>query len=239
MRRNDTIVTTPAIIALILGNTLPLIGVLLWDWDVRAILTLYWSENLILGAVTLIKMLHLAGLRALPNMGFFLIHYGAFCAAHGVFIAEFFAPANPIELGTLYPALGPFSVFAEPIASIFGEAGTLWWLAFLALAASHAVSFLLNYLGQGEYRHESRGSLMSAPYGRIFILHVTVLIGGIFVTELGSPVYLVVALVVIKVFVDVRMHRREHRRPGRAYDRHGYNQPGVMAATLETEDSQR
>ena len=211
----------PATIALLLGNLLPVVGVLLWDWDVRSIVTLYWSENLILGAVTLAKLFHLRQFRAAPNMLFFLIHYGAFCAGHGLFITEFFAPAmgsgEAMELGERFPQLGPFGLFLEPVLTIFGEASTLWWWAFCALAVSHGVSFLLNYLGQGEYRRESVGSLMSSPYSRIFILHLTVLLGGIAVTQLGAPAYLVVALVVVKIFVDVMMHNREHRRPGRAY----------------------
>lgn len=221
-------VGTPATIALLLGNLLPIAGVLLWNWDVRSIVTLYWSENLILGAVTLAKMFHLRQLRATPNMLFFLVHYGAFCAAHGLFISELFASGMTQEalsgghafetgLGERYPLLGPLSLFLEPVITIFGEANALWWWAFCALVVSHCVSFLLNYMGHAEYRRESVGSLMSAPYSRIFILHVTVLLGGLAVTELGSPVYLIVALVLVKIFVDLKMHNREHRRPGRAY----------------------
>jgi len=205
-------------VALVVGNLLPIAGVLLWDWDVRSILTLYWSENLILGGFMLLKMFHIGRLRALGNMLFFLVHYGAFCGAHGLFISEFFAPANPQELGSVYPQLGPFSAFVEPVATIFAEAGNLWWWAFIALTASHLVSFLLNWLGQREYRLETMGTLMSAPYRRIMILHISVLLGGVAVAELGSPVYLVIVLVLVKIFVDTVMHQREHRAPGRAFD---------------------
>jgi len=58
---------------------------------------------------------------------------------------------------------------------------------------------------------------MSSPYSRIFILHVAVLLGGLAVMELGEPVYLIVALVLMKILVDLKMHQREHRRAGRAY----------------------
>ena len=147
-----------------------------------------------------------------------MVHYGAFCGAHGLFIAELFTPGVAAsELGEQYPNLGPLSLFVEPVVTIFSAANQLWWWAFFALVASHTVSFVLNYLGHGEYRHESTGSLMSAPYGRIFILHVAVLLGGIAVTELGEPVYLIIVLVFVKIFVDVKMHNREHRRSGRAY----------------------
>ena len=42
---------------LVLVNLLPLVGVLWLDWDVAALMILYWSENLVLGFYTLLKML--------------------------------------------------------------------------------------------------------------------------------------------------------------------------------------
>ena len=42
---------------LIAVNLLPLLGVFIWHWDVRAILILHWSENLILGGLTIVKMI--------------------------------------------------------------------------------------------------------------------------------------------------------------------------------------
>jgi hypothetical protein len=41
----------------VVSNLVPLAGVLLWDWDAVSIIMLYWSENLILGACTLVKMI--------------------------------------------------------------------------------------------------------------------------------------------------------------------------------------
>ncbi len=203
-------------VALLVGNLLPIVGVLLWNWDVRSILTLYWSENLVLGGVTLLKMFYLSGPRAFPGMLFFLLHYGAFCGAHGAFISEYFAPANLLEPGTLLPQLGPFALFVEPVFTVFGEANTLWWWAFVALTVSHLVSFVVNWLGQAEYKAETTGTLMSAPYRRVMVLHITVLLGGIAVTELGAPVFLVVVLVLVKIAIDLLMHRREHRLTGPA-----------------------
>ena len=205
-------------IALLVGNLLPIVGVLLWNWDVRSIVTLYWAENLIVGAIMLLKMYYLSGPKAFPQILFFLIHYGVFCAAHGVFISGFFAPDNAPEIGSMFPNLGPLALFVEPVVTIFGEANKLWLGAFFALAVSHLVSFFVNWIGQGEYREETQGTLMSAPYRRIVILHITVLLGGIAVVELGAPVYLVVALVLVKIAIDVKLHRREHRAPGRAFD---------------------
>ncbi|MEM7216729.1 MAG: DUF6498-containing protein [Pseudomonadota bacterium] len=198
----------PPGVLLVLVNLLPLVGVLLWDWDVWSVITLYWAENLVLGTYTLIKMVH-AGLRlgryvsGLYSACFFTLHYGAFCYGHGAFIQDLFGA--PVSADTF----GPLGIFAR--------ADQLWWWAVGALFVSHGVSLLFNYFGQGEYLRESPGSLMTSPYRRIVILHIAVLFGGLGVDALGSPVALIVVLVIVKTVVDLALHRDEHGREGRAY----------------------
>ena len=84
-------------IALLIGNLLPIVGVVLWDWDVRSIITLYWSENLILGGIMLLKMGYLSGLRQYPIFCFFLCTSAVFAQAMpcllqnslpGIFLAD-------------------------------------------------------------------------------------------------------------------------------------------------------
>lgn len=227
-------------IALLVGNLLPIVGVLLWNWDVRSIVTLYWSENLIIGGIMLLKMFYRGGPKSLPHVLFFLVHYGAFCAAHGIFISDFFAPEGAVDMGIGLDQQGPLGIFIAPVTTIFGEASSLWWWAFSALAISHLVSFFVNWIGQREHAAETRGSLMTAPYRRILVLHVTVLLGGIAVLELGSPVYLVVVLVLVKIGLDLLMHRREHSAKGRALHRGGdgsadvpVKDPRILSETQE------
>jgi uncharacterized membrane protein YphA (DoxX/SURF4 family) len=50
--------------------------------------------------------------------------------------------------------------------------------ALASLFISHGVSFFMNYLGRQEYLDADRKRLMSEPYNRIFIMHLTVIIGG-------------------------------------------------------------
>ena len=53
---------------------------------------------------------------------------------------------------------------------------------------------------------------MGEPYGRIVLLHFTVIIGGIAVTALGQPVAMLLILVVLKTVMDVWLHHRLHSR---------------------------
>lgn len=51
---------------------------------------------------------------------------------------------------------------------------------------SHGVSFAVNYIASGAYRTADPGRLLFAPYGRVMVLHVVILLGGFMVQALGS-----------------------------------------------------
>ena len=62
----------------------------------------------------------------------------------------------------------------------------------------------------GELERLSVKQLMAAPYGRIVILHVTIIAGAFATMALGQPIFLLVILIALKIGVDVVMHLREH-----------------------------
>ncbi|HSJ48482.1 MAG TPA: DUF6498-containing protein, partial [Gammaproteobacteria bacterium] len=84
-------------------------------------------------------------------------------------------------------------------------------LAWLGLFLSHGLSLLLNYFQGGEYRNSEIKNLMSAPYKRIAVLHVAIIAGGWGIQMLGSPLALLIALVVLKIAMDITLHRRAHQ----------------------------
>jgi hypothetical protein len=84
-------------------------------------------------------------------------------------------------------------------------------LAVVGLLVGHGVSFATNYVGREEYRHTSAGERTSAPYGRVVVLHVTIVFGASLVGSLGNPLPALVLFVVLKTGIDLVAHRREHR----------------------------
>ena len=198
---------------LIAVNLLPLAGVLFYDWDIAALVVLYWSENLVLGFYTIARMLVVSPLGGLFSSLFFLIHYGGFCAVHGLFIMVLLVDpeADIFSGGNHWPF---FLVFVEllidVIRQVLAYAPPEWLWAFSALFISHGVSFLLNFLLGGERDRLGVSQLMAAPYGRIVILHVTIIAGAFATLALGQPILLLVILIALKISVDVAMHLREH-----------------------------
>lgn len=176
---------------LVLANLLPLGGVVFLGWDVGYLMLLYWAENIVIGFYTFLKILMTSGLVDLVLAPFFVVHYGGFCAGHAVFIQAFLFDGD----------------------SMFAVANQ--WPVMLVLAAlfiSHGVSFVANFLRGPERQQQRPKDFMSAPYGRIVILHVTILFGGMGVQALGEPVFMLLVLIAVKIAVDIALHLREHRR---------------------------
>jgi hypothetical protein len=224
-------VTSSAVAAvlLVVVNLVPLAGAVWWDWDLMAILALYWVENGIVGAINVLKILRAEGsmlggmqmrlngrpissLARRPIAAFFLIHYGGFWVGHGLFVLLFL----PAISGSLVSGgiVNPDGTISTPLLSPFGP-GPDWAvvaLGALGLAISHGTSFWLNYLGRGEYRSVSPAQLMLAPYGRLVILHLTIILGAMLSIWIGSPVGSLLLLVILKTALDLVFHLREHRR---------------------------
>jgi hypothetical protein len=203
---------------LVLVNLLPLVGVLFFGWDVAALVILYWSENLVLGFYTLLKMLLKSPLKGLGTGLFFCIHYGGFCAVHGVFIMTMLVdenidpmPGDPWPFFLVFPQL-----LVNVVQQVLAYAPPEWLVAFAALYISHGVSFVLNFLLGPERDELTIKKLMGAPYGRIMVLHIAIILGGFGVMALGQPVAMLLVLVLLKLGLDVKLHLREHRRTAAA-----------------------
>jgi hypothetical protein len=158
---------------------------------------------------------------------FFLMHYGMFWFVHGIFIfllPTFFGGSS--GLGGLGPGGGecvPGDLTMDPngipipldAASCGGGLGEILWssviIGAVALFLSHGASFLLNYIGRGEYLAKSAMSQMGAPYGRVVILHLTIILGTFVVVTLGTPIGALLVLVVLKTAFDLALHLRERR----------------------------
>ena len=233
-------------LVLIVVNMVPLVGVLFWRWDAFEIVALYWAENVVIGAINVLKMVtcrpqpgkvdwdrpftpdEITALRGqfgnlndvkgsdvdelvqleaaieksgkanetfAPPSGAaqlswifgFALFYTAACLFHGLVISDIF---------------GREDVWSSPIESIVRLLQSVYDDSFwpvMALAASHFCSFVVNYLGRGEFRRVTVGSLtFEKPFARVVLLQLSIFITGFFVMLLGSPLPLLVLLVIGK-----------------------------------------
>jgi len=118
-----------------------------------------------------------------------------------------------------------FSHGGFPGPDVFWSAITqnhLQWAIF-GLAVSHGISFVHNFLMNGEYRRTSPPLLMFQPYGRIVVLHITIIIGGGLMMLLGSPTIGLLILVLLKTGLDLAAHLRERKK---------FSGPDVIKSTI-------
>ena len=189
---------TLSALALIAANLLPLIGVVLMGWNLSDVMVLYWAESAVIGFYTVVKMFVVAKWIAPFAALFFVGHFGGFMAAHFMFIYGLFIRGGE----SLANEPGAY----EALLQIFGPL----WPALAALFVSHGVSFLLNFVGAREYATTTLSDLTTAPYKRIMIMHITIILGGFLVMVLRTPAPALALLIVVKTAVDWRAHSKEH-----------------------------
>jgi len=188
--------------ALLVGaNLVPLFGVLLWDWPMFDVMALYWAENVIAGVLTVVRMVIASPVAGTFMGAFFCVHYGMFCFVHGIFVAALFgrsllneASQGSFGIGLLLDQL------ATPALR----------LAILSLAISHGASLFIHGVERNADA-EALKRIMMRPYGRMAVLHVTLLFGGFAVFEMGAPVLALIPMVLFKMGADLFLHRRANR----------------------------
>jgi hypothetical protein len=138
---------------------------------------------------------------------FFTVHYGFFCFVHGIFVFEL--------LGGGIHSFNPSQFWGNAYERLRDE-HLLW--AVVALGASHLLSFFVNFIHGGEYRRVVAPQLMAQPYGRVLVLHFAILLGAFAIVALGSPVWMLVILIIGKTILDVGLHLAERKK--NATDKH-------------------
>ncbi len=160
-------------------NMLAVIGVAAFGWSALTLVLLYWIENLVVGLLNVPKIL-ISGASSGPTgmlaslflAPFFVVHYGMFCFVHGLFILGLF--------GGGLDSIGAFDMagLAAAVADrIRADRAMLAGVA--VMTAFHLYLFLRYWLAARRWETSDPFTQMFAPYGRIFVIHLTIMIAGI------------------------------------------------------------
>ncbi len=112
---------------------------------------------------------------------------------HGVFVISLFYPqaSEAMAHGGLFAPI-------EFLRTAELWPGFLWAVAGIMLAQAGRMLH-----EAGTLRERDFGKIMLSPYGRIIILHVTLIFGGMLVMALDTPVAGLVFLIVLKTAFDL------------------------------------
>src|SRR3990170_5387930 len=216
--------------ALLLANLMPLAGVLLLHWETGALLFVYWLESAVVGFFNVVKMAQAEG-STTPGP---LSEGEEVTEADLAQLAEV-RRTTQARSAVLGGALGVLQKMAElemaeqrgkgvaqRITSVARIPLILFFLfhygIFMAvhgvflLVTSHGISYLIYFLHRGEYRAISPSEQMARPYGRIFLMQFTIIIGGMLIMVFQAPVLMLAVLVALKVLFDLVAHYLSHAR---------------------------
>jgi len=172
---------------LVVANLVPLVGVLYLGWDLFTLLLLYWVESAVVGFFNVLRMLKISAKASHFYVPFFIFHFGIFMFVHLVFIFTFFSAGAELRL-------------------VIGSLVT----AVVALVISHSISYAANFVGRREYTNRTVKQQLFAPYGRVVVMHLTVLVGGFLALFVGVPIGALVVMVGVKIGLDVLAHLKQH-----------------------------
>lgn len=185
-------------------------GVLGLAWSVFTVMALFWFENVVIGGFNVLRML-VSGARlggagvvgALAMAAFFTVHYGLFTAVHGIFVVMLFGMP---EMGRQVMDGGFYGPLNTMVQALIGNREG--WLAIMAIVTVHAVAFAQWAIATRESPTPLK-DLMAAPYGRIVVLHITLIAGGFLVMSMHAPELGVLLLVALKLGYDLMSLRRK------------------------------
>ncbi len=202
---------------LILVNLIPAAGVVFMKWDVFDVIFIYVLETVIIGLLNMLRMAFCTTLEEkvkgrMPSSSqsvnwlklflipFFSLHYFFFVGVQLVFVFVLLKKSNDFE--EIFSLVWDFCMINPQTRLALG-----------GLLISHCFSFLINYIGNGEYARMGLARLMIQPYTRIFIQQIVVIAGAILVIVFNTSDVFVLLLVFLKIIVDVRMHLKAHQNP--------------------------
>lgn len=198
-------------LGLILINIFPLIGVLFWQWSPLNIVLFYWAENIVIGIYVIARILSPSPdavnkkQETLPQkifLGvFFIIHYGMFCSAHGLFIFSFFSDNSIDTNGDL------FTVIPQGL-QWFIQNGLAWTL--ISLVIAHAIYYLSDLL---QRNIETSSTEMGKPYKRIMVLHVAIILGAFFATQFeGGAMPVMLLIIALRIGMDIHFFKKDQKQ---------------------------
>jgi hypothetical protein len=201
---------------LIAANVIPLAGVMFWGWRVEDVVFLYWCENVVAGLCNLVAILGCVpgpDRKGRPSgwfdkiftAVFFVPHYGAFCAAHGVVLGFFFFGPEALQLDAF---------LLDILRTRLSDPITIASLC--ALIASYGWSLYRGFVG-GEFDGVDLNRMMARPYPRIVTTQIFILAGGVFVMKMAGTLAPIVIFVAIKTAFDLYFvtHEQPLRRSSR------------------------
>lgn len=197
----------------IVGNLIPLIGALLFGWDLPSIVVMYWIETGVVGLVNVLRIRKSMALGpASGGVGGSVERPILRASSAGSWLL---AAIWLLGYGTFWAILGPFVIQIANGGFYRGASQTGWsgasadvivW-GTVSLIGGQAVAYILDYVIGRRYLTVTSLELLRDPFVRILVILATIAAGGVGSAVVGLPVGFLAAMVIAKTLVEIRFTR--------------------------------
>ena len=192
-----------------IGNLIPLVGVLLFGWDLPSSVVMYWIETGVIGLVNVLRIRKslALGRPIVDNAGSVERPIMRSTSSGGWLLALIWL----LAYGIFWAILGPLVIQIANGGFYAGASETGWRGASAAVVAwgtvslvgGQVVAYVLDDVVGQRYLTVTSLELLRDPFVRIFVIMATIAAGGVGIALLGSPVGFLAAMVLAKTSVEV------------------------------------
>ena len=209
----------PAIALVLIANFIPLYSVLAHGWPVVFVVMLFWFDALMFVAFTAIRILiapvpgdlslvlaRKTAIAAVVLSAFYktvvaavtLAFHGGLVLGYGIFLAFLFG-------GQVTPRgiVASPDVPLEVMTNMLHEPAVYW--AALAILGNHLYALAVGFIVRGGWRTAQPALLFEAPTRHVLVLHVGIVLGGVVLMLLATPLIAAAVLLVAKTVSDLRL----------------------------------
>lgn len=196
----------PSALSLVASNLIVVAMAVVQHWNLITIFWVYWAQSIIIGLVTVYKILLL---KDFSTEGFkmggksvdptpatkrqaalmFFVFYGFFHFIYAIFISAFSGDVLHIKPDWHEVGVSSLYFLAHHLFSVF-------------------------YHGTHKGDKPNIGSILTFPFLRIFPMHISIVIGGGILIATGASTAVLVFFLLLKMIADLVMHAVEHTKGG-------------------------
>lgn len=195
------------IIALLIMNAVPLLGVLFLNWQPVKVVMFYWLETLVMGVFTLLRMMavwpikELRFFQALMFCFIFCLNFGLFSTVHGFFILKF------LSQDELLPEYSVEHILPNSL-NLATQLDLLWPLCSVVVVQAFIMvrDLVMRTI-------DSQLDEMKKPYKRIAVQQVAILTCAFLSTVFPQTAFLLMlAMIAVKTGVDIYIWQQSKHR---------------------------
>ncbi|WP_155120398.1 DUF6498-containing protein [Haloprofundus marisrubri] len=210
-----------ALLATVLANAVPLVGIAVWDWSVGTLVLLYWVELAVLISFASIRALFAqrpAEFEAEQVLfGAFRDKYGGFSVPNTgikIRVQSIVSLVGLPILGLLWLLVGSFAlvgVSASTTGELPGVQSSTLVVGVLGLVVSH-LYLTIEYFVEEEYEKVNAQMVVASAFWPLGVTGLAMVVGGGVAATAGSPLSLLGGIVATKFCLDLVSVYRDRLR---------------------------